>query len=196
MKAIDDLIKNADSILNTLDKDYEAMQTQKSGVRQDHGEKFNDLCKAMGNVLETYSETISKFRSKIDRSRDSEGTEVTIYEYPNGNKILTMTPELYWTGTGVATFYIKIYVKHKGEKGCYDSETLAISETGIELLSVGFNTDKGFSDTASVFLNHCPTYEQLDVAFQTALTDFIKYCVTAVQKRNENMADKIKTITQ
>jgi hypothetical protein len=197
MKAIDDLIKDADSILTTLDKDYEAMQTHKSDVRQDQVDKYDNLRNNMCSVLKQYSDTINKFRSKIDRSYDAEGTEVTIYEYPNGNKILTMKPMLYWTGTGVPTFYIKIYVKHKDERGYYDSEGLAVSETEIELLTAGLNPDnKGFSDVASIFLNHCPTYEQLDVAFQTALTDFIKYCVTSIQKRNECMADKIKSITQ
>lgn len=196
MKAIDDLIKDANSILNTLDKDYEAMKSHKSDVRQDQVDKYDDLCEAMGNVLEQWSKTIWEFRNKIDRARDSEGTEVTVYEYPNCNKMLTMQPLLYWTGDGKPTFYIKICIKYKDERGYYDSETLAVSETGIELVSVGFKAEKGFSDTASIFLNHCPTYEQLDIAFQTALTDFIKYCITAVQKRNENMADEIKTITQ
>ena len=197
MKAIDDLIKDANSILNTLDKDYEAMQSQKSDVRQDQTEKFDDLYEAMGTILKQYSETISNFRNKIDRSYDADGTEVTVYEYPNTDKILTMVPTLYWTGNGTPTFYIKLYAKPRsGAGGYYDSDDLAISETGIEIETAGFRSDKGFSDLVSIFLNHCPTYEQLDTAFQTALTDFIKFCVAHIQKRNETMADKIKSITR
>ena len=198
MSVIDNLIKDANSILATLDKDYEAMQSQKSDVRQDQTEKFDDLYEAMGNILKQYSETISNFRNKIDRSYDADGTEVTIYEYPNTDKILTMIPTLYWTGNGTPTFYIKLYAKPRssGAGGYYDSDDLAISETGIEIETVGFRSDKGFSDLVSIFLNHCPTYEQLDTAFQTALTDFIKFCVAHIQKRNETMADKIKSITR
>ena len=197
MSAIDNLIKDANSILATLDKDYEAMQSQKSNVRQDQTEKFDDLYEAMGTILKQYSETISNFRNKIDRSYDADGTEVTIYEYPNTDKKLTMVPTLYWTGNGTPTFYIKLYEKPKmGGVGYYNSEDLAISETGIEVETAGFRSDKGFSDVVSIFLNHCPTYEQLDTAFQTALTDFIKFCVAHIQKRNETMADKIKSITR
>ena len=197
MSAIDNLIKDANSILATLDKDYEAMQSQKSNVRQDQTEKFDDLYEAMGNILKQYSETISNFRNKIDRSYDADGTEVTVYEYPNTDKKLTMVPTLYWTGNGTPTFYIKLYEKPKmGGVGYYNSEDLAISETGIEIETSGFRSDKGFSDVVSIFLNHCPTYEQLDTAFQTALTDFIKFCVAHIQKRNETMADKIKSITR
>lgn len=207
MSAIDNLIKDANSILTTLDKDYEAMQSQKSDVRQDQTEKFDDLYEAMGNILKQYSETISSFRNKIDRSYDADGTEVivydadgtevTVYEYPNTDKILTMVPTLYWTGNGTPTFYIKLYAKPRsGAGGYYDSDDLAISETGIEIETAGFRSDKGFSDIVSIFLNHCPTYEQLDTAFQTALTDFIKFCVAHIQKRNETMADKIKSITR
>ena len=197
MSAIDNLIKDANSILATLDKDYEAMQSQKSNVRQDQTEKFDDLYEAMGTILKQYSETISNFRNKIDRSYDADGTEVTIYEYPNTDKKLTMVPTLYWTGNGTPTFYIKLYEKPKmGGVGYYNSEDLAISETGIEIETAGFRFDKGFSDLVSIFLNHCPTYEQLDTAFQTALTDFIKFCVAHIQKRNETMADKIKSITR
>lgn len=200
MSAIDNLIKDANSILTTLDKDYEAMQSQKSDVRQDQTEKFDDLYEAMGNILKQYSETISSFRNKIDRSYDADGTEVTVYEYPNTDKILTMVPTLYWTGNGTPTFYIKLYTKPRsgagGYCGYYDSDDLAISETGIEIETAGFKFDKGFSDLVSIFLNHCPTYEQLDTAFQTALTDFIKFCVAHIQKRNETMADKIKSITR
>lgn len=197
MSAIDSLIKDANSILATLDKDYEAMQSQKSNVRQDQTEKFDDLYEAMGNILKQYSETILNFRNKIDRSYDADGTEVTVYEYPNTDKILTMVPTLYWTGNGTPTFYIKLYAKPRsGAGGYYDSDDLAISKTGIEIETAGFRSDKGFSDLVSIFLNHCPTYEQLDTAFQTALTDFIKFCVAHIQKRNEIMADKIKSITR
>jgi len=198
MKEFDDFIKDANSILNTLDKDYEAMQSQKFSVRQDQVDKFDDLCEDMGSILKQYTETIWNFRNKVDRPYDSEGTEVTIYEYPSGNKILTMVPMLYWYGgsSGKPTFYIKVQEKPKAERGYYNTEILAISDTSIEIQTVGFNSENGYSDTASVFLNHRPTYEQLDIAFQTALTDFIKSCVTHIQKRNESMADKIKSITQ
>ncbi len=196
MKAIDDFIKNANSILNTLDKDYEAMQSQKSNVRQDQVNKFNDLCENMSTVLRQYSETIQNFKSKIDKFHDSEGPEVTVYEYPDGIKVLTIVPMLYYTGDGKPTFYIKVCEKAASGKCYYNNEGLAVSETDIEIETVGFNPEKGFSDTAAVFLNHCPTYDQLDTAFQTALTNYIKYCVTYIQKRNESMADKIKSITQ
>lgn len=197
MKAIDDFIKDANSILNTLDKDYEAMQSQKSNVRQDQVNKFNDLCENMSTVLRQYSETIQDFNSKIGKHYDSHGTEVTVYEYPDKCKILTMTPILYWTSTNKLTFYIILYIKHKNEIGIYNSEELIVSDTGVEQITSGFNgADTGFSETVSVFLNHCPTYDQLDTAFQTALTNYIKYCVTFIQKRNENLADKIKSITE
>lgn len=197
MKAIDELIKDANSILATLDKDYEAMQSQKSDARQDQVDKFDDLCENMRAVLGQYSKIILDFRSKIGRSYDAEGTDITIYEYPNTDKILVMTPILYWTGGPASkfTFYIKLRVKPKSSAMTYDSEALSIFETGIERISNGFDAEEGFSDAVSIFLNHCPTYEQLDTAFQTALTDFIKFCVTHIQKRNENLADKIKTIT-
>lgn len=199
-KTLEDFIKDANSILNTLDKDYETMQSQKSGVRQDQVDKFDDLCDNMGAILEQYSKTIWDFRNKVSRSLDADGTEVTIYEYPDTDKILIMDSQLYWTSggsSGKPLFYIKLFTKPKvGGARYYDSETIAISETGIEIESGGFDADKGYSDIVSIFLNHCPTYEQLDAAFQTALAEYIKCCITNIQKRNENLADKIKTITQ
>ena len=202
MKAFDDFIKDANSILNTLDKDYEAMQSQKSGVRQDQVDKFDDLCESMGEIIGQYSKTIWDFRNKVDRAFEPDGTAVTIYEYPNDtDKILVMVPQLYWTSggpSGKPTYRIDLYVKPKssGAGGYYDSDSLAVSETGIELMSGGFDGDKGYSDLVSIFLNHCPTYEQLDIAFQTVATEFIKRCVTCIQTRNENLADKIKSITR
>ena len=33
-------------------------------------------------------------------------------------------------------------------------------------------------------------------AFQAVVTDYVKHCVTCIQKRNENLANKIKSITR
>lgn len=196
-KTIDDFIKNANSILNTLDKDYEVMQSQKSGVKQDQVDKYNGLCDDMNSILMKYSKTIWDFRNKIDKVYDAESDDFIVYEYPSPDKILTMVPILYWmNNNSKLTFKLNVYARLKGCSGYYDSDELIVSETGIEACSSGFNGDKGFSDLVSIFLNHCPTYEQLDTAFQAALTDFIKSCVTSIQKRNENLADKIKSITQ
>lgn len=79
MKTFDDFIKDADSILNTLDKDYEAMQSQKSSVRQDQAEEFADLCDDMGKVLDQYLKTIWDFRNKVDSSWDADGPEFTVF---------------------------------------------------------------------------------------------------------------------
>ena len=196
MKTFDDFIKDANSILNTLDKDYEAMQSQKSNVRQDQAEEFADLCDDMGNVLGQYLKTIWDFRNKTDSSIDAEGPGFTVYEYPNTDKKIIIVPQLYWTGNRVPTFYIKLIEKPKsGGCGYYNKQDLMISETGIEMRSSGFG-DEGFSDTVSIFLNHRPTYEQLDTAFQAVVTDYVKDCVARIQKRNENLADKIKSITR
>lgn len=198
MKTFDDFIKDANSILNTLDKDYEAMQSQKSDVRQNQAEEFAGLCDDMGNVLGQYLKTIWDFRNKVDSPIDAEGPELTVYEYPNTDKKIVIIPQLYWTGGGnrLPTFYLKLIEKPKsGGCGYYNRQDLVISETGIESHTSGFG-DEGFSDCVSVFLNHRPTYEQLDTAFQTAVTDYVKSCVTRIQKRNENLADKIKSITR
>ena len=196
MKKFDDFIKDANSILNTLDKDYEAMQSQKSSVRQDQAEEFADLCDDMGNVLGQYLKTIWDFRNKVDSSIDADGPELTVYEYPNTDKKIVIVPQLYWTGNRVPTFYLSLIEKPKsGGCGYYNKQDLVISETGIESHTSGFG-DEGFSDTVSIFLNHRPTYEQLDTAFQIAVTDYVKSCVAHIQKRNENLADKIKSITR
>lgn len=196
MKTIDDLIKDANSVLNTLDKDYAAMQSQKSDVRQDQTEVFNGLCEDMNSILLKYAKTIYDFSSKTDRCHDSTGTEFTVYEYPDPDKLLVIVPELYWTAgrEGKPTYKLNVHEKPKKGNGHYSSAYIVISETGIEAYSSGFGDD-GYSDLVSVFLNHRPTYEQLDTAFQTALADFIQFCVTCIQKRNENLADKIKAIT-
>lgn len=100
-------------------------------------------------------------------------------------------------GSKEPTFSIKLIEKPKsGGSGYYSKYELRVSETGIEYRSDGFNNDKGFSDAVSIFLNHRPTYEQLDTTFQTAVTDYVKQCVTYIQKRNERLADKIKSITR
>lgn len=196
MKTFDDFIKDANSILNTLDKDYEAMQSQKSSVRQDQAEEFADLCDDMGNVLGQYLKTIWDFRNKTDSSIDADGPELTVYEYPNTDKKIVIVPMLYWTGNRIPTFYIKLIEKPKsGGCGYYNKQDLMISETGIEMHSSGFG-DEGFSDTVSIFLNHRPTYEQLDTVFQAIVTNYVKDCVARIQKRNENLADKIKSITR
>lgn len=197
-KTIDDFIKDANSILNTLDKDYEAMKSQKSGVRQDQVDKFDDLCDDMNSILMKYSKTIYEFRNKTDGSFEPDGTDVIIYEYPDTNNILVMEPSLYWTSggsSGKPAYRINLYRKSKGSTGHYSSDSITVSETGIETYTTGFSADKGFSDEVSIFLNHRPTYEQLDITFQTVLTEFIKCCVTYIQTRNEKLADKIKTIT-
>lgn len=196
MKTFDDFINDANSILNTLDKDYEAMQSQKSSVRQDQTEVFNTLCENMSNILKIYSETIWDFRNKVNETFDTEGPELTVYEYPNTDKKIVMVPELYWTGNRVPTFYIQLIEKPKyGGCGYYNKQDLVVSETGIESHTSGFGNE-GFSDAVSIFLNHRPTYEQLDTAFQATVTDYVKSCVTRIQKRNENLADKIKSITR
>lgn len=194
MNAIDNLIKDANSILNTLDKDYEAMQSQKSDVRQEQINIFNDLCENMKDILNKYFKTIIAFREKLTLDHDSEGDELTVYEFTGDNKVLTIVPVLFWTGDCKLTFKLKINEKATKGRGYYNTEYITISITGIEQFTVGFN-DKAYSNTVSIFLNHCPSYEQLDTAFQTALANFIKYCVTSVQQRNETLADKIKTIT-
>ena len=199
VKTFDDFIKDANSILNTLDKDYDAMQSQKSGVRQDQVDKYDDLCESMGDIIGQYSKTIYDFRNKVDKSFEPDGTEVIIYEYPNTDKILVMVPELYWTSGGSSgrpAYRIHLYTKPKCGAGYYDTDNIIVSETGIESLSNGFDGDKGYSDIVSIFLNHCPTYEQLDIAFQAVVTNYVKRCVTSIQKRNENLADKIKSITR
>lgn len=38
--------------------------------------------------------------------------------------------------------------------------------------------------------------KQLDTAFQAIVTNYVKDCVARIQKRNENLADKIKSITR
>lgn len=196
MKTFDDFIKDTNSILATLDKDYEAMQSQKHDVRQDQAEGFADLCEDMSKILGQYLKTIWDFKNKVDKIFDADGPEFTVYEYPNTDKKLVVIPELYWTGNRVPTFYIEMIEKPKtGGCGYYNKEDLIVSETGIETRTDGFN-DEGFSDCVSIFLNHRPTYEQLDTAFQAAVTDYVKRCVTYIQKRNENLADKIKSITR
>ncbi len=196
MKTFDDFIKDANSILNTLDKDYEAMQSQKHNVRQDQAEEFADLCDDMGSILGQYLKTIWDFKNKVDEIFDAEGPEFTAYEYPNTDKKIVIVPELYWTGNRVPTFGIELIEKPKtGGVGYYNKQDLMVSETGIETRTEGFD-DRGFSDTVSIFLNHRPTYEQLDTAFQTAVTAYVKRCVTQIQKRNESLADKIKSITR
>lgn len=196
MKTFDDFIKDANSVLNTLDKDYEAMQTQKSGVRQDQTEEFNDLCEDMNSILMKYSKTIWDFKNKVNEIFDTDGPELTVYEYPNTDKKIVIIPTLYWTDNRVPTFYIQLIEKPKyGGYGYYNKQDLIVSETGIESHTNGFG-EEGFSDAVSIFLNHCPTYEQLDTAFQAVVTEFIKRCVTYIQKRNENLADKIKSITR
>lgn len=194
MSAIDDLIKDANSILNTLDKDYDAMQSQKSDVIQEQIDAFDDLCENMKSILGRYSKTIMDFRTKLGSVHDSYGDELTVYEYPSGNKLLVIIPVIYWAGNNLLTFRLKVHEKPKDHDGYYNCEYLAVTETGIDIITGGFDA-KGYSDIASVFLNHCPSYGQLDTAFQTALTEFIKFCVTAIQKRNERLADKIKSIT-
>lgn len=196
MKTFDDFIKDANSILNTLDKDYEAMQSQKSDVRQDQAEEFADLCDDMGNILGQYLKTIWDFKNKVAEIFDIEGPELLVYEYPDTDKKIVIVPTLYWTGNRVPTFDIEMIAKPKtGGCGYYNKEDLIVSETGIESRTGGFN-DEHFSDVVSIFLNHRPTYEQLDTAFQTAVTEYVKRCVTRIQKRNENLADKIKSITR
>lgn len=196
MKTFDDFIKDANSILNTLDKDYEAMQSQKSNVRHDQTEEFANLCDDMGSILEQYLKTIWDFKNKVSEIFDTEGPEFLVYEYPNTDKKIVIVPELYWTGDRVPTFNIQLIAKPKtGGRGYYNKEDLVVSETGIETYTSGFG-DEGFSDVVSILLNHRPTYEQLDTAFQTAVTEYIKRCVTYIQRRNENLADKIKSITR
>lgn len=196
MKTFDDFIKDANSILNTLDKDYEAMQSQKSNVRQDQAEEFDNLCEDMGDILGQYLKTIWDFKNKVAEIFDIEGPEFPVYEYPNTDKKIVIVPELYWTGNRVPTFHIELIAKPKtGGCGYYNKEDLVVSETGIETHTSGFG-DEGFSDAVSILLNHRPTYEQLDTAFQTAVTEYVKRCVTYIQKRNENLADKIKSITR
>ena len=196
MKTFDDFIKDANSILNTLDKDYEAMQSQESDVRQDQAEEFANLCEDMGDILGQYLETIWDFMNKVNEIFDTEGPELSVYEYPNTDRKIVIVPELYWTGNRVPTFHIEMIEKPKtGGCGYYNKEDLIVSETGIVARTGGFN-DEYFSDVVSIFLNHRPTYEQLDTAFQTAVTEYVKQCVTRIQKRNENLADKIKSITR
>lgn len=196
MKTFDDFIKDTNSILATLDKDYEAMQSQKHDVRQDQAEEFADLCEDMGKILEQYLGTIWDFKNKVSEIFDAEGPEFTAYEYPNTDRKIVIVPKLYWTGNRVPTFGIELIEKPKsGGVGYYNKQDLMISETGIETRTAGFN-DEGFSDAVSIFLNHRPTYEQLDTAFQAAVTDYVKHCVTCIQKRNESLADKIKSITR
>ena len=197
MKTFDDFIKDTNSILATLDKDYEAMQSQKHDVRQDQAEEFADLCEDMGKILDQYLKTIWDFKNKIDDGIfDTEGPELTVYEYPNTDRKIVIVPELYWTGNSVPTFGIELIEKPKsGASGYYNKQDLMVSETGIESRTNGFN-DEGFSDTVSIFLNHRPTYEQLDIAFQAVVTDYVKRCVTYIQQRNERLADKIKSITR
>ena len=196
MKTFDDFIKDANSILNTLDKDYEAMRSQKSDVRQDQAEEFANLCEDMGDILGQYLKTILDFKNKAREIYDTEGPELSIYEYPDTDKKIVIVPTLYWTVNRVPTFDIEMIAKPKtGGCGYYNKEVLMVSETGIETRTSGFS-DGGFSDAVSIFLNHRPTYEQLDIAFQAAVTDYVKRCVTYIQKRNENLADKIKSITR
>lgn len=194
MSAIDDLIKDANSILNTLDKDYEAMQSQKSNVRQEQVDAFDDLCGNMKSILGRYSKTIMDLRNKLGSGHDSCGDELTVYEFPCGSKLLVIIPVIYWAGNNKLTFKLKVLEKPKDREGYYNCEYIAVTETDIDIITSGFDA-KGYSDTVSVFLNHCPSYGQLDTAFQTALTDFIKFCVTSIQNRNERLADKIKSIT-
>lgn len=196
MKTFDDFIKDANSILNTLDKDYEAMQSQKSDVRQDQTEVFFNLCENMKNILSLYSKTIWDFKNKVNETFDTEGPELLAYEYPNTDRKIVIIPTLYWTGNRVLTFDIEMIEKPKsGGVGYYNKQDLMVSEEGLESCTSGFNTE-GFSDAVSIFLNHRPTYEQLDTAFQTVVTDYVKRCVTCIQQRNERLADKIKSITR
>ena len=196
MKTFDDFIKDANSMLNTLDKDYEAMQSQKSDVRQDQAEEFTNLCDDMGNILGQYLKTIWDFKNKVAEIFDAEGPELTVYEYPNTDRKIIIIPQLYWTGNRIPTFCIEMIEKSKTSGvGYYNKHDLMISETGIESRTSGFS-DEGFSDAVSIFLNHRPTYEQLDTAFQAVVTNYVKSCVTRIQKRNENLADMIKSITR
>lgn len=196
MKTFDDFIKDANSILNTLDKDYEAMQSQKSDVRQDQTEVFFNLCENMKSILSLYSKTIWDFKNKVNEIFDIEGPELLAYEYPNTDKKIVIIPTLYWTGSGVLTFDIEMIEKPKsGGCGYYNKQDLMVSEEGLESCTSGFNYE-GFSDAVSIFLNHRPTYEQLDTAFQTVVTDYVKRCITRIQQRNEKLADKIKSITR
>ena len=108
-----------------------------------------------------------------------------------------MCSTIWWTSRdGKPTYDLTVYVESTERHVPYKIENLAISEVRIERQSIGFRSDIGYSDIISTFLNHCPSYEQLDTLFQTALTRYIKTCVTYIQKRNENIAAKIKSITE
>lgn len=195
MISITDFIKDADSILDTLNKDYEIMQAHRSSVRQDQEDKLNTLCENMGEVLKLYSKTIYDFKSKIERNSDSHGIAVTVYTYPDIDRKITFTPVLYWNHH-TPCYCIEIKECTLDDKPFNNTENIIVSETDIESLSAGFDKDKRYSTVISTFLNHCPSYTQLEEAFQSALVEYIMYCVTSTQKRNEYMADKIKSITK
>lgn len=205
-KELEELLAHTNSVLNTLDKDYEAMQLQKSGVRENQSKVLGELVNNLRKIFTEYKPTIMDIASKLDRyCLDRHSNNILVHQ--NDGFVYYYSVGIDWfSNEGLTDCRIELVCRQMGldrysietileESKCWNSTWLYVYTDRTEEYGKNFCLES-LADYTSVFLNHCPDYEQLKLAFEQAVTRYIQDCMKKIQERNETLANKIKEVTK
>lgn len=188
MESISELLEQADSLIETLDKDYEAMSLHRGEITDKHREIYFDLMEDAGNILESYAPELYKFMQKAGTTYDAQGTSQIIYQDEAEDFEIVFVPCIYWIDKH-PNFQMAVRKRRIKFKGYVESVYLYAHETEP---CADYNSFKDHAQLLELFLNHCPNREQLKVAFESALTVYIKEIMSFIQRRNEQLAKEIQ----
>lgn len=188
MESINELLEQADSLMNTLDKDYEAMSLQRGEITDKHKETYWDLMEDAGNILESYAPELYKFKQKAGTTHNAQGTFQIIYQDEAEDFEIVFVPCIYWDHEKPC-FQMSVRKRGISCKGYIESIYMYAREAEP---CTDYDNFKDHAKLFELFLNHCPSREQLKIAFESALTAYIKEIMSFIQKRNEQLAKEIQ----
>ena len=197
-KTFDEFLKQTDSMLGTLNKDYEAMKLQKSDRRSQQQEIFNTLTADLVDLYDSTVDLIIKYEKQSGYLNSGSDCPTHIV-YDDGQYVYFYRMRINWSSDKPMLKLRVSYVtkdKYTSDGQHFHSCSDLCIEQDKEVNIPDSWSQENMADYISVFLNHCPCKDQLEIAWQETLTAYVKECMEDVQHRNEILANKIKEVNK
>ena len=196
--SFDEFLKQTDSMLGTLNKDYEAMKLQKTNKRSQQSEVLKTLTADLVDLFNSTVDLILKYKEQAEYL-NSGSTAPAHIVYDDGQFIYFYKLRVYWRSGKPTLELVVSYIRgdnYSADGSHYHSRSSLDVEQDKEVYIPEQWSPESMTDYVSVFLNHCPCKDQLEVVWQETLTAYIKECMEDVQHRNEKLANKIQEVNK
>ena len=197
-KTFDEFLKQTDSMLGTLNKDYEAMKLQKADKRSQQSEILKTLTADLVDLFDSAVDLIIKYKDQASYLNSGCAAPAHIV-HDDGQFIYFYKLLVGWYSSTPKLRLDVAYIRKESyseDGNHYHSRCDLSVEQDKEVYIPESWSPESMSNYISVFLNHCPCKDQLEIAWQETLTAYVKECMEDVQHRNEQMANKIQEVNK